>query len=261
MSTPDCLCDATLGPSGVTGWDPAGAVRLLRYAAALGGLLGDRTESLRPALAALEAGVRRPDGDGAPAPRPGGDAGVRLGHLAEVVARLHGADVRFAAQLRLAAPLCEVGKVGVPERVLRHRGPMSDDDRVLFNAHPVVGAVLLGSGESAVFRLAAEVALGHRECWDGGGFPCGLAGVAIPIAARVVAVAEAWDAAAAGAAPRQAAAAACERLRGARGRALDPDLVDTVLAHADEVAATHAALLHRPPGFDDLLRGAAGLAA
>ena len=99
-----------------------------------------------------------------------GDTGthiVRLGRLSEIVARHLGRDEGYARLLRLAAPMHDVGKIGVPDAILKKPGPLTADEWKIMRQHPEIGARLLGHNGIPVFELAAEVALAHHEKWDG----------------------------------------------------------------------------------------------
>lgn len=96
--------------------------------------------------------------------------------------------------LRRAAPLHDVGKIGVPDAILRKPGPLTDAEWALMREHTVIGARLLSGGRSRVMQLAQQIARSHHEQWDGNGYPDGLAGEAIPLAGRLVMVADVFDA-------------------------------------------------------------------
>jgi putative two-component system response regulator len=118
----------------------------------------------------------------------------RVGHTAELLARelLPLDDVRRA--IRDAAPLHDIGKIAVPDSVLLKPGPLTDHETLLIRRHVEIGAQILGRSHSTVLRLAQEIALAHHERWDGTGYPSGRAGEEIPIAGRITAVADVFDA-------------------------------------------------------------------
>ncbi|HJQ82509.1 MAG TPA: HD-GYP domain-containing protein [Candidatus Binatia bacterium] len=118
--------------------------------------------------------------------------GERVAALAEATARRLGWDDERLAQLRYAAPLHDIGKVAVPAHVLAKRLPLDAGEIAQIRRHPLAGASLVRPIRSA--HPALPYVLHHHERWDGGGYPNGLAGAAIPIGARVVAVADAFDA-------------------------------------------------------------------
>jgi len=119
---------------------------------------------------------------------------LRLGYLAEALARLLGVPAERAQTLRLAAPMHDIGKIGIPDQVLKKPGQLTAEERALMQTHPRLGAEILGSSRIPLFALAAEVALHHHERWDGTGYPRGLAGEDIPLSGRIVAVVDYFDA-------------------------------------------------------------------
>lgn len=157
----------------------------------------------------------------------------RLGRLAEGLALRLGWDADQARQLRLAAPLHDVGE---------HTGPASANDEPVaprLHAQPRRGAALLGRSSLPLFALAAEIALHHRERWDGSGYPHGLSGHAIPVSARIVAVVDCFDALTMPHSfrPARAEDRALAMLAEQSGTAFDPAIVATFLAHAPELIA------------------------
>lgn len=155
---------------------------------------------------------------------------MRLGRLAEGLALRLGQDAGYARQLRLAAPLHDVG--AQPAAGTEETGPC-------LHAQPRRGAALLGGSSLPLFALAAEIALHHRERWDGSGFPCGLRHDAIPLSARIVAVADFFDALTMPRSYRPARAddRALAMMAEQSGAAFDPAIVNTFLAHAPELIA------------------------
>lgn len=118
--------------------------------------------------------------------------GARVATLAEPVARLLGWGPERLAMLRHAAPIHDVGKLVVPAEVLLKPGPLSPKERDEMRAHPRAGASLVLPLPNA--RHVLPYVLLHHERWDGSGYPCGLRGKSIPIEARLLAVADAFDA-------------------------------------------------------------------
>jgi putative two-component system response regulator len=153
--------------------------------------------------------------------------------------RLTELAVRLASELELAEPevddvrlgatLHDVGKIAIPDRILRKPGPLDAEERELMETHTTVGAALLEPLEG--LHGVREVVRHHHERWDGEGYPHGLAGHAIPLAARVVAVADAIEAMSADRVYRRSLPpeAIVAELRRGRGRQWDPDVVDAAL--------------------------------
>lgn len=157
---------------------------------------------------------------------------ARVGELAAALAAEIGAPAAFVADLRRAAELHDVGKIGVPQYLLQRRGTLSADERRQVQAHTERGAALLDAfRDDPVIALAVTVALSHHERWDGSGYPRGLSGEQIPLAGRIVAIADAYTSATRLAPEGSwAARAALGPLREAAGSAFDPALVDAFSA-------------------------------
>ncbi|MEO7987191.1 MAG: HD domain-containing phosphohydrolase [Gemmatimonadales bacterium] len=118
----------------------------------------------------------------------------RVAIIADALAANLGMDGRTCDLLRRAAPLHDVGKIAIPDRVLLKPGPLTTEEFDTMKTHTTVGAQILGRGRSELMRMAEEIALCHHERWDGTGYPNGLRGEAIPLVARVMAVADVFDA-------------------------------------------------------------------
>jgi response regulator RpfG family c-di-GMP phosphodiesterase len=123
-----------------------------------------------------------------------GEHSTRVGEFAADLALQLGEDPAWAANLRLAGRLHDIGKVAVPDAVLQKEGVFSPDEFEIMKTHTTIGATVFAGSRSALIQLAAEVALSHHERWDGSGYPAGLAGESIPLSGRIVAVADVYDA-------------------------------------------------------------------
>jgi putative two-component system response regulator len=180
---------------------------------------------------------------------------VRIGVLAERLALKLGCDPQWASQLRMAAPMHDVGKIGIPDAVLKKPGPLTGPERLVMNAHPQLGAEILGTTGIPLFALAAEVSLSHHERWNGSGYPHGLRGDAIALSGRIVAVVDFFDALTMDRCYRKAFAddTALAMLLEQRGLAFEPRVVDTFLAHAGELMALRDSVSAQAPTFRTLL--------
>jgi putative two-component system response regulator len=118
----------------------------------------------------------------------------RVATLAERICRELGAEAPLASTIRLAAPLHDIGKLGIPDRILLKPGSLTEHEQAVMQTHTTIGARILGKSEYPVLGMAREIALTHHERWDGDGYPAGLRASAIPIAGRIVAVADVFDA-------------------------------------------------------------------
>jgi putative two-component system response regulator len=118
----------------------------------------------------------------------------RVGQLCGLLAQEMGLPHEQCRLIIRTSPLHDLGKVAISDSVLLKRGPFDDAERETMRKHSALGARLLSGGTSEVVQMAEEIALFHHERWDGTGYPCGLAADEIPLAARIVSVADAFDA-------------------------------------------------------------------
>ena len=153
---------------------------------------------------------------------------VRVGELASRIALMMGVDDETAELLRLAAPLHDIGKLGITDRVLLKRGELTDDEFELGKFHVSIGAELLSGSRSPVLRLAEEIALTHHERWDGTGYLAGLKDDEIPLSGRITAVADVFDVLIHRRAHKEPwlVAQAIEEIAGGAGSRFDPAVVD-----------------------------------
>jgi putative two-component system response regulator len=151
----------------------------------------------------------------------------RVGRSAGRIARALGLSSREVSRIQMAAPLHDVGKIGIPDSILLSADRLSPADFEVMKTHCVIGADLLSSEGVPVLDLAAEIALSHHECWDGTGYPNALSGSDVPLAGRIVAVADTFDALTHSRPYKKAwpASEALAEVRRLSGLAFDPDVV------------------------------------
>jgi putative two-component system response regulator len=118
----------------------------------------------------------------------------RIGRTCFLLAVALGLPSSDAELLRRAAPLHDIGKIGIPDAVLLKPGKLTDEEFEQMKAHNTIGAEILSGSSSSLLRMAERIALTHHERWDGQGYPNGLAGERIPLAGRIAAVADVFDA-------------------------------------------------------------------
>ena len=123
-----------------------------------------------------------------------GQHNQRVGDLSAKLAEAIGWTKEDAGLLRRAAALHDIGKIGIPDALLRKPGNLTDSELRVMRTHAAIGARILGGSQIPLLQLAETVAISHHERWDGTGYPRGLKGEAIPMAGRIVAVADAFDA-------------------------------------------------------------------
>jgi putative two-component system response regulator len=161
----------------------------------------------------------------------------RIGESSALLAHECGLSEADTEGIRLAAPMHDVGKVAIPDSVLLKPGPLEERERELVQRHAEIGHDILARSTSRVLKLAAEIALTHHERMDGTGYPHGLAGEDVPIAGRIVAVADVYDALTNNRPYRSALSSdeAVEIMRAERGTHLDPELLDLFLGRLGDV--------------------------
>jgi putative two-component system response regulator len=118
----------------------------------------------------------------------------RVARTAVLVGKKLGLPSLQLSLIEEAAPLHDLGKLGIPDMILLKAGRLSRAEFEQVKDHPIVGAAILRDASSPVLRLAEEIALTHHEWWDGSGYPAGLQGDATPISGRIVALADVFDA-------------------------------------------------------------------
>lgn len=159
------------------------------------------------------------------------DTGVhtrRVGELSARIAAAMGMEAEVVEMIRRTAPLHDLGKVGIPDGVLLKPGRLTAAERELMQRHTDIGAEILAAGRSRMVRMAEEIARSHHERWDGSGYPQGTAGEGIPLAARIVALADFYDALSTDR-PYRAAwprIRVVEEIAAGRGSHFDPCVVD-----------------------------------
>ncbi|MEW9625840.1 HD-GYP domain-containing protein [Rhodanobacter geophilus] len=155
----------------------------------------------------------------------------RVARMAAELARLDGVRGRALDELRLGALLHDIGKLALPDTILTKPGPLDEEERTLMRRHPRIGYELLQQVD--FLRGSSDVPYSHHERWDGGGYPQGLRGEEIPLAARIFSVIDVWDALITERVykPAWPEARVLEYLREIAGSQLDPRLVELFLGH------------------------------
>lgn len=123
-----------------------------------------------------------------------GQHNVRVARMAQAMADAICPSSDSARLLGRVAALHDIGKIGIPDRILLKPGPLNAAERQTMNTHTTIGAHMLTAGRSEFMRLAEEIAQSHHERWDGAGYPNGLIGAKIPLSARIVSIVDVYDA-------------------------------------------------------------------
>jgi putative two-component system response regulator len=214
----------------------------------------DRTAALRDTIAQLESSdaelrrlreetIRRLSWAAEFRNQETGEHIVRMSLYSALLARLAGLDADRAEAIRIASPMHDVGKIGIPDRILLKPGRLTDEERKVMEAHTEMGYRILAGSGVELLDLAAMMALTHHERIDGTGYPTGAAGEAIPIEGRICAIADVFDALTADRVYRpafQPDEAHSLMLEG-RGTQFDAELLDLFFSSFDDVLAIRRA--------------------
>ena len=165
-----------------------------------------------------------------------------MSHFCYLLAQRLGLDRDWCALLHLASPLHDVGKIGIPDRILLKPGPLDAREREVVQTHAEIGYRMLTGSGGEMLELGASIAWSHHEHFDGGGYPRGLSGVNIPIEGRIAAVADVFDALTSDRVYRPAftVEGAIEEMRLLRGTQFDPAMFDAFFDSLDEVLEVKA---------------------
>jgi putative two-component system response regulator len=178
---------------------------------------------------------------------------IRMSQFCHRLALAAGIAPAAAELLQLAAPMHDIGKIGIPDSVLLKPGQLDDAERALMQTHAQIGADILGQHETGLLAMAHTVALTHHERWDGQGYPRGLAGEAIPLEGRIAAIADVYDALRSSRpyklawSPEQAA----QYIVGQAGQAFDPSLVPLFADLVSDYEGIRAEFSDDADDFDD----------
>ncbi len=170
-----------------------------------------------------------------------GEHTVRVAFISKLLAAELGESEEFQNVIEWAAPLHDVGKVGIPDNILNKAGPLSDDEFEIMRTHTTKGYMVLKDARSVYLQAGAEIALSHHERWDGNGYPGKLAGEDIPLMGRIVAVADVFDAVSSKRPYKDAWDK--EKVFGLfvneSGTHFDPRIVDALLKNKDKIWEIH----------------------
>ncbi len=167
---------------------------------------------------------------------------VRMSHYSRLIGEALGMPKVQLEDLFSAAPMHDVGKIGIPDAILRKPGRLDEDELLVMRQHPEIGARIIGQHKDGMLAMAHRIALYHHEKWDGSGYPFGLAGEAIPLEARIVAIADVFDALTSVRPYKRAWSfdEALALLREQAGQHFDPTLVAVFLSVLPQVVAVAA---------------------
>jgi putative two-component system response regulator len=118
----------------------------------------------------------------------------RISFYSQELAAALGMSSNFRDEIFYGSPMHDIGKIGIPDHILMKSGPLTPEEWVVMKTHTTLGAQILAHSKSPYLKIGAEIALNHHERWDGGGYPNGLKGDAIPISARIMNICDVYDA-------------------------------------------------------------------
>lgn len=178
---------------------------------------------------------------------------LRMARFAGLIADGLGMGDEDVRMLELAAPLHDIGKIGIPDAILLKRGRLTEEEFEVMRRHPQIGYEILRDSQSRFVQLGAVIALNHHERWDGSGYPRGLRGEDIPIAARIVTLADVFDALLSERPykPAWSHDEAVTYVREQTGRFFDPDCVDALFRDIAQVHQIEQTQLTVPPTLGD----------
>ena len=161
----------------------------------------------------------------------------RMSSYSEILARQLGLPERHRELLRLSSQLHDIGKIAIPDSILRKPGTLTTQEREVIQTHAGIGDEMLAGSTSEVVQMGALIALTHHERWDGNGYPHGLAGEQIPLEGRIAAVADVFDALTSDRVYRPAfpLRLAIDTMQAERASHFDPELLDAFMAALPEV--------------------------
>lgn len=162
---------------------------------------------------------------------------LRVGAISSLLAKAKGYNEDYCHVLRKAAPMHDIGKIGIPDTILLKPGKLTDQEMEIMKTHTIIGEKMLSGSPSEILKMAQVIAITHHERWDGQGYPKGLAGLDIPIEGRIVILADIFDALTSERPYKQAWALdeTIEFIKQQNGQIFDPEMVDLFLQNLTEI--------------------------
>jgi putative two-component system response regulator len=166
-----------------------------------------------------------------------GDHIMRMGRSCRLIAQKLGLPSDQVRNIEQAAPMHDVGKIGIPDSILLKPGKLTDEEFEVMKTHTIIGAKLLGNSKAEILRVGEEISLYHHERWDGRGYPHGLSGEDIPIVGRIVCIMDVFDALTSRRPYKDPypVRVALDIISEGKRKQFDPILVDILLANVDEI--------------------------
>lgn len=167
---------------------------------------------------------------------------IRMSQYSQILGLADGMTQAEADILLNASPMHDIGKIGIPDRILLKPGKLSPEEWEIMKTHATIGSEILSGHDSELMQVARLIALNHHEKWDGSGYPSGKAGDEIPLVGRIIAVADVFDALTTARPYKKAwpVEDAIDYITQNRGKHFDPRLADLFLANLPEILAIRA---------------------
>ena len=168
-----------------------------------------------------------------------GDHIVRMGRYCAFLAERLGMSTEDTQNILYAAPMHDVGKIGIPDSILLKSGKLTEEEFELMKEHTTIGAKILANSSAKILQIAQEIAISHHEKWSGKGYPNGLSGDNIPLVGRIASLADVFDALTSRRPYKEPypVETACGIIADGRGDHFDPALVTLFLKNIDEMVA------------------------
>jgi len=171
-----------------------------------------------------------------------GDHIKRMSQYCALIAEKLGMPAKEVQNIIYAAPMHDVGKIGIPDSILMKPGKLTKEEFEIMKSHTIIGANILANSKAEVLKLAEQIAISHHEKWNGKGYPQGFSGDNIPMAGRIVGLADAFDALTSKRPYKEPfpVEVALDIIKKEREQHFDPDVVDVFLENIDEIVKIKA---------------------
>ena len=161
---------------------------------------------------------------------------IRISHYSALIAKKLGLPSNEVKNILYAAPMHDVGKIGIPDSILMKPGKLTDEEFHFMKTHTTIGAKILEDSRAEILQLAKKIAISHHEKWNGKGYPRGLSGIDIPIVGRIVGLADVFDALTSRRPYKEPYPVdlVCDIIKKEGGHHFEPELSDLLLENIDE---------------------------
>lgn len=164
---------------------------------------------------------------------------IRMSNYSAIISEKMGLPAKAIESILYASPMHDIGKIGIPDKILLKAGKLNEYEWGIMKQHTVFGAKILDGADSSILQMACTIALNHHERWDGKGYPNGLKGTKIPLAAQIVSIADVFDALTSRRPYKQpyTVEKSIDIIKEMSGSAFDPEIVEAFLSSMDKIMA------------------------